>query len=110
MRRCARTKRWTGEAGGDRVCVGRQDVIAFGWVNESYVLRAADDAQQGREGDALPADLERARNAVLIGLQMRIGVRLHAELGDEQHQRQHVDNQATAISDQTSSLRPESIC
>ena len=103
-------KRWTGEAGGDRGCVGRQDVIALECVNESYVLRTADDAQQGRERHALPADLKRARNALLIGLQMRIGVRLHAELGDEQHQRQHVDDQATTISGQSSGLRPESIC
>jgi hypothetical protein len=80
------------------------------WVSEPYVLWAADDAQQRRERHALSADLERARYAVLIGLQMRIGVRLHAELGAEQHQRQHVDNQATTFSDQTSSLRPESIC
>ena len=41
-----------------------------------------------------------------IGLQMRIRMRLHAELGHEQHQRQHVNEQAMTFSEQSLDLRP----
>jgi hypothetical protein len=36
---------------------------------------------------------------------MGIGVRLHAQLGDEQRQRQQLNNQATATSEQDTNLR-----
>ena len=41
-----------------------------------------------------------AGQAVGVGLQVGIGVRLHAELGDEQHQRQQMNDQAATTSEQ----------
>lgn len=51
-----------------------------------------------------------AGQAVAVGLQVGIGVRLHAELGDEQRQRQQVNDQAaTTTSEQGPGLRGASI-
>lgn len=68
---------------------------------------AACHAEQRRGGRALRAELIRsAGQTVRIGLQVGIGVRLHAELGNEQRQRQQVNDQATTLtSEQGFNLR-----
>jgi hypothetical protein len=80
-------------------------VAAFTVMSQPYALRAANDAEQRRERQALSATLDRVRDAVLIGVQMRIDVRRHAELRDEQRQRQCVGDQAAMFSEQDQSLR-----
>ena len=72
-------------------------------------MRAADHAQQWGERQALNAGLHLAGQAVAIGAEVRIRVRRHAELGDEQRQRQHLGKQTTTHSEQSFGLRDESV-
>jgi hypothetical protein len=69
-------------------------------------VRICGHAEHGRERQTFAAVLDRGRNALLFRMQMRIRVRLHAELGHEQHQRQHVNEQAMRSSGQGSGLLP----
>jgi hypothetical protein len=89
---------------GDRV--GGCDALASRVMRQPDARRAADCREQRRHGHAVSAGLECAGNAVLLGGEVRIGVRLHAELGEQQRQRQQVDDQATGtMSEQSGSLR-----
>ena len=89
----------------------RSDARNLRRVRHTDAARAARHAQQRRRGCALSAELcGLAGQAVRVGLQVGIGVRLHAELGDEQRQRQQVNDQAaTTTSEQGPGLRARSI-
>jgi len=86
---------------------GGNDALSLLLMRNADAVRAARHAQQWRRGCTLSAELSGggAGQAVPFGLQVGIGVRLHAELGDEQRQRQQVNDQATTGSEQGSNLR-----
>ena len=67
---------------------------------ERDVRRAADHAQERCERQTLAAALHLAGQAIGVGFQVRGGVRRHAELGNEQCQRQHMHDQAAMRSEQ----------
>ena len=93
-----------------RAEAGGSDARGLRLERHANAERAARHAQQRRRRSALSAELGRlAGQAVGVGLQMGIGVRLHAELGDEQCQRQQVNDQAATTSEQGSNLRRDSI-
>ena len=100
--RGARTKCGMGKRTDVRADAGRSDTFCLRLVRHTDAVRAAGHGQQRRGGRALTAELVRggAWQAVGVGLQVRIGVRLHAELGDEQRQRQQVNDQAATTSEQ----------
>ena len=55
-----------------------------------------------REGDALAAELALRGRGVRIGFEVRAGVHHHAELGEQQRQRQHMHEPAAIASNQNS--------
>ena len=89
----------------------RSDARHLRRIRHTDAARAARHAEQRRRGCALSAKLGGlAGQAVGVGFQVGIGVRLHAELGDEQRQRQQVNDQAaTTTSEQGPGLRGGSI-
>jgi hypothetical protein len=82
------------------------DVRELRRVRHADAARAARHAEERCGRCALSAELSRlAGQAVGVGFQVGIGMRLHAELGDEQRQRQQLNDQATTTSEQDSNLR-----
>ena len=69
-------------------------------AGKRHMRRAADHAQERCERQTLAATLDLAGQAVGVGFQVRGGVHRHAELGNEQCQRQHMDDQAAMRSEQ----------
>lgn len=70
---------------GDRV-VRNDALVRTLQLDGGYALRAGRRAQQRRKRQASTAAENRPRHAVLVSRQMGIGVRLGAELGDEQRE------------------------
>ena len=62
--------------------------------------RAAHHVLHRREGGALAAELARRRSGVRIGIEVAAGVHHHAELGEQQRQRQHMHEPAAITSNQ----------
>ena len=61
---------------------GRSDALRVRLIRHADTERATRHAQQRRRRSALSAELGRgAGEAVRIGLEVRVGVHLHAELG-----------------------------
>ena len=69
---------------------------------EDYGGRAAHHVLHRRERGALAAELALRGPGVRIGLEMRAGVHDHAELGEQQRQRQHMHEPAAIASNQNS--------
>jgi hypothetical protein len=93
MRRRAGAKCRVGEAMNRGVDAGGRTARRLRKMRHANAERAARHREQRCRRSALAAELGRgAGQAVGVRLQMRIGVRLHAELGDEQHQRQQMND------------------
>ena len=72
-----------GEAMNRRVDGGRRAALRLRQMRHANAERPARHGEQRRGRSALAAELGRgAGDAVGIGFQVRIGVRLHAELGE----------------------------
>ena len=72
-----------GEAMNRGVDAGGSDVLCLRQMRHANAERPARHGEERCGGSALAAELSRgAGQAIGIGFQVRIGVRLHAELGD----------------------------
>ena len=66
--------------------------------------RTAHHVLHRREGSALAAELRLRGRGVRIGFEVAVGVQHHAELGEQQRQRQHM-HEPMAIASNQESLR-----
>ena len=72
------------------------------WIAQHHGGRAAHHVLQRRERGALAAELRLRGRGVRIGFEVRAGVHHHAELGEQQRQRQHMHEPAAIASNQKS--------
>jgi hypothetical protein len=83
LRRCAGAKCRVGEAMNRGVEAGGSDACRLRQMRHANAERPARHREERSGGSALAAELGgSAGQAVGVGLEMRIGVRLHAELGE----------------------------
>ena len=105
--RSARLEGRAGAARRERGRFGDQDVVVGNHCRQEDCGTATHHVLQRREREAVAAEL--GGRAVRFGLEMRARMHGHAELGEQERQRQQLDDQATITSNQAGPPQAKSI-
>lgn len=100
MRRCAGAEGRERPLRGENERAGIEHAFDGNLDGEYHRGRTAHDVLQRREGETLAAKLCLRRNRVRVGFEVRAGVHHHAELREEQRERQDVYEPAAITANQ----------